>query len=145
MRSFLLLFMIVGIGVSRGWALPAASDFKEVGAEETATESEGDSAGLERMDTQVSDAAALKLENNEQIISGTVRVLRKIDMTEVFFKDHKDSYYIPSGRNYSSIFKACQESAKKNTPISFKVNTKSRRILSMEQAPSSGSKPDGAK
>lgn len=129
MRSLTLAMMVlVWMGSEISWALPAASDFKEIG-EETSEEVSGEVSG------EVSEEAAVMLEANEEVLSGTVRVLRKIGMTEVFFKDLKESYYIPSGRNYSSIFKACEDSAKKNSRISFKVNSKSRRILSLEQAP----------
>lgn len=116
-------------------ALPKASDFQEVGV--------GDGEAAEA--TVVSDQE----ENNtlgvdEALVSGTVRVMRKIAMTEVFFKDLKDSYFIPSGGGYSAIFKACQESEKKGTPVGLKVNTKSRRILSVEESaakkPASGAK-----
>lgn len=134
MRSLTLAMMVlVWMGSEFSWALPAASDFKEIG-EETSEEVSG----------EVSEEAAVKLEANEEVLSGTVRVLRKIGMTEVFFKDLKESYYIPSGRNYSSIFKACEDSAKKNSRISFKVNSKSRRILSLEQAPAGKETSSGA-
>lgn len=115
-------FFLFFCGIAKA-DLPKASDFKEVGeAEEVSTPSE------------VAPEAA-KLAASEQIFSGTVRVIRKIDMTEVFFKDLKDSYYIPSGSQYSSIYKALDESMKKGTAVGFKANTKSRRILSLESAP----------
>ncbi len=101
-------------------ALPNATDFKEVG--------EGNQEAI--LDTERPKAS-----DNEELLSGTVRVIRKIEMTEVFFKDLKDSYYIPSGNKYSSIYKALDESMKKGTQVSFKANAKSRRILSLESTP----------
>lgn len=110
------------------FALPKASDFKDVSSEdESVTE---DSNGK----TTSSEGAKPAMAENEELVSGTVRVIRKLTMTEVFFKDLKDSYFIPSGMNYSSIYKACQESEKKGSPVGLKVNTKSRRILSVESS-----------
>lgn len=110
------------------FALPKASDFKDVGAEEEGTVESGEAPSKE------TDAAKPRLGENEEMVSGTVRIIRKLDMTEVFFKDLKDSYFIPSGANYGSIFKACQESEKKGSPVGLKVNNKSRRILSVESS-----------
>jgi hypothetical protein len=110
------------------FALPKASDFKDVGSEdESATEDSNTK-------TTSSEGAKPAMAENEELVSGTVRVIRKLTMTEVFFKDLKDSYFIPSGMNYSSIYKACQESEKKGSPVGLKVNTKSRRILSVESS-----------
>ncbi|MGZ3743207.1 MAG: hypothetical protein ACXWRE_01995 [Pseudobdellovibrionaceae bacterium] len=114
---------VVLIGFKAG-ALPKASDFKEVGE---------DSPEIKEVEEKSSNPPVLSSE--EAILSGTVRVIRKIDMTEAFFKDLKDSYFIPSGSKYSSIYKALDESMKKGTAVSFKANTKSRRILSVEMAP----------
>lgn len=122
-----LFTTVLGLGLVillldvRAEALPDASDFKEVG-EET-------------QEAAAEEVEKTKLGENEKILSGTVRVIRKIELTEVFFKDLNDSYFIPSGRAYSSIYKALEESMKKGTSVSFKANTKSRRVLSLESAP----------
>lgn len=104
-----------------------AGDFVEIGTDEAATPKNA-GAGAD------GKSAKPALKENEQIKSGTVRVLRKLGMTEAFFKDLPDSYLIPSGPNYSGIYKALSESEKSGTPVSFKVNIKSRRILSLEEA-----------
>lgn len=127
MVKFWLIVGVLTLGLQAG-ALPKASDFKEIGADEEAEVTTPDAA--ESTDL----AAKPPLAANEELVSGTVRVIRKMGMTEVFFKDLKDSYFIPSGANYSTIYKACQESEKKGQPVSFKVNSKSRRILSLEAA-----------
>lgn len=127
MTKFGLLFGVLFVSFNI-FALPKASDFKDIGSEdEAATE---DTNGK----TSGSEAAKPAMADNEELVSGTVRVIRKLTMTEVFFKDLKDSYFIPSGANYSSIYKACQESEKKGSPVGLKVNTKSRRILSVESS-----------
>jgi hypothetical protein len=117
-----------------------AGDFVEIGGTDEAdtTRSAGASADGKSAKGSVhagdDEAAKPAFKENEQIKSGTVRVLRKLGMTEAFFKDLPDSYLIPSGPNYSGIYKALSESEKSGTPVSFKVNTKSRRILSLEEA-----------
>jgi hypothetical protein len=121
-----LLLGVLFVGYS-AFALQKASDFKEVGVEDEAV---SESSG--KMNS--TEAAKAQLGENEQLVSGTVRVIRKLEMTEVFFKDLKDSYFIPSGNQYNSIFKACQESEKKGSPVGLKVNTKSRRILAIESS-----------
>lgn len=110
------------------FALPKASDFKDVGSDEDAVTEESDSNSSD------SATAKPKMAENEELVSGTVRVIRKLSMTEVFFKELKDSYFIPSGAGYSAIYKACQESEKKGIQVGLKVNTKSRRILSVESS-----------
>lgn len=123
----ILTCSVLFVGLN-AFALPKASDFKDVGSDEDSVseESTEKSSGTE--------TAKPKTAENEEMVSGTVRVIRKLDMTEVFFKDLKDSYFIPSGAGYSSIYKACQESEKKGSPVGLKVNTKSRRILSVESS-----------
>jgi hypothetical protein len=130
MKLFIGIFGVLLISFKVG-ALPKASDFKEVGADEQEISSGENNKSLQKEE----EAEKPKLEENEEILSGTVRVIRKIEMTEVFFKDIKDSYYIPSGSKYSSIYKALNESMKKGTQVSFKANTKSRRVISLESAP----------
>lgn len=127
MTKFGLLFGVLFVSFNL-FALPKASDFKDVGGEE---ESAAEDAGHK---STSSEAAKPAVAENEELVSGTVRVIRKLTMTEVFFKDLKDSYFIPSGANYSSIYKACQESEKKGSPVGLKVNNKSRRILSVESS-----------
>jgi hypothetical protein len=108
-------------------ALPKASDFKEVKVDEQEVSASEEETEKPKLNGHLNDS--------EEILSGTVRVIRKIGMIEVFFKDLKESYYIPSGGQHSAIFKALDESRKKGTPVSFKANTKSRRVLSLETAP----------
>lgn len=142
MRSGCLLLGVLLISFNL-WALPKASDFKNVDEDETATSSDKSTEKSTDKTTTAEDEKS-KLGENEEVVSGTVRVIRRIQMTEVFFKDLKDSYFIPSGSNYSSIYKACQESEKKGAPVGMKVNTKSRRILSLEQVAPTKSPATGA-
>lgn len=116
-----------------GWsydlqALEKASDFQEVGSAD-----EGEEGPSAKKETK--PAAA----ENEKLLSGTVRVMRKIGVTEVFFKDLSDSYVIPSGRHYSSLYKAFNESQKKGHKVSFRANTKTRHILTFEETPAESS------
>lgn len=100
-----------------------SSDFTEV-----------TSSDAETMPDQPKEDVKTALKDNEEILSGTVRVIRRIEMTEVFFKDLNGSYIIPSGPQYSSIYKALEESQKKGGAVSFKANTKTRRILTLEDS-----------
>ncbi|WP_413287523.1 hypothetical protein [Bdellovibrio sp. HCB337] len=103
--------------------------FKEVhSSDESSTETSSDSEAASTKEEE----PKVVLKENEEILSGTVRIIRKIDETEVFFKDIKDSYFIPSSPSHNAIFKALSESQKKGTSVSFKANTKTRRIVSME-------------
>ena len=126
MTKFGLLLGVLIIGFN-AFAAQKGSDFKEVGTEDEVVSEGGDKVSS-------AEAAKPQLGENEELVSGTVRVIRKLEMTEVFFKELKDSYFIPRGGQYSSIFKACQESEKKGSPIGLKVNTKSRRILAIESS-----------
>jgi len=137
MPNFFVLLAVLSLSCHL-YALPKASDFKDVGGDESSVAEEtADATG---------DSAKPQLAEGESLVSGTVRVIRKLNMTEVFFKDLKDSYFIPSGGEYNSIYKACQESEKKGIAVGLKVNTKSRRILSVESSavkgPATGSATD---
>jgi hypothetical protein len=125
MKTLMILILLCSVNVL---AKPKASDFKEVISQDETDVSQEAAASVE-------EEPKVVLKDNEQILSGSVRVLRKIDKTEVFFKDLKDSYYISSGTNYSSLFKAFDQSQKDGKAVSFKVNTKSRQVLSLESAP----------
>jgi hypothetical protein len=114
--------------------LPKAGDFVELGDAEQSGDTDKGAEGAATKDSKEAKAA-LKAKDSEQVLTGTVRVLRKITSTEAFFTDLPDSYMIPSGNGYYSIYKAFTESQKKGTPVSFRVNTKSRRVLSLEDAP----------
>lgn len=83
----------------------------------------------------------------EESLSGTVKVMRKNGMTEVFFSDLKESYFIPSGSKNYGIFKALTESQKRGSKVSFKVNKKSRQVLDIEAStptPASDAKKSGS-
>lgn len=126
---FIIVFLTSGM---------AASDFKEV-------ESADDVAATVKIEKSAEGDSAADTESkknpDEVSLSGTVNVIRKISVTEVFFKDLKDSYVIPSGSQHSQIYKALEESRKKGTPVSFRANSKSRRIVSIESGSSEKKAP----
>lgn len=106
------------------------TDFQEVGEEEDSVEEEAEKKPV--------------LGENEELLSGRVSVIRKLGSTEVFFKDLKDSYYIPSGAKNYSIYKAFEASSKKGNKVHFKANKKSRQVISLEDE-GSASKNSGSK
>lgn len=140
MRIHSMLFLpLVTLAMSTGFgasptatkkSLPKAGDFVELGGD-------SDSGGEVKAGVTAGEdsAAASALAPNEKLLTGTVRIIRKIQYTEAFFKDINDSYIIPSGNAYPSIYTAFLESQKKGTAVSFKVNTKSKRVISIEDTP----------
>jgi hypothetical protein len=114
-KSATLLILAGLLSLAAKSALPKAGDFVELGD-----------------DSSPPLVQPAPVNENEKTFSGTVRVLRKIDHTEVFFKDLPDSYVIPSGNSYSSIYKAFMNSQKTGASVTFKANIKSRRVLSIE-------------
>lgn len=130
--SLVFLSFLLAAPHYKALAKELGSDFKEVLSEDDAPGgSEKDPAKNSQESVQASS-----LKENEALLSGHVRVMRKIDKTEVFFKDLKDSYIIPSGSSYGGLFKAFEQSQKKGTTVHFKANIKTRQILSLESAPS---------
>ncbi len=75
-------------------------------------------------------------------VTGVVRIIRAHPETEVFFKDRKDSLIIPKGTQHNQIYEACEESRKKGTPVTLKIDIKNRRILSL---PGTSKKDDADK
>jgi hypothetical protein len=125
------------------------SDFKDVGGEDIEV-TEKPTKGSTQDDATEAAAATVKdekpaLKENEEMLSGTVNVIRKLGMTEVFFKDLKDSYFIPSGSKNYSIYKAFEESNKKGNKVSFKANKKSRQVISIEDGSADAKKGSGSK
>lgn len=117
------------------FSLSVSAKDKSGGFTEVHSSDESDVESSSDAETSSSESEPkVVLKEDEEILSGTVRIIRKIDNTEVFFKDIKDSYIIPSGSGYSTIFKAMEQSQKKGSAVSFKANTKSRRVLSMESS-----------
>ena len=66
-------------------------------------------------------------------LSGTPRMVRKIGKTEVFFKDLKESYFIPSGLAHNRVLSTVQKAIKNNSPIRFRAHGVSRDILTIEE------------
>ena len=122
-QFLILLFSIILASTSHGKKGP--TDFKPVEGEDVA----------ESVAVSESESEKPKLKDTEEVLTGTVTVMRKITLTEAFFKDLKESYYIPAGSKNYPIFKAFTESSKKGTAVTFKVNKKSRQVISMEDAP----------
>lgn len=106
--------------------------FAEVGSEAEAEEPAESVSPSPSLSPSLSPEAKATPNEFEESLSGTVKLIRKIGMTEVFFTDLKESYFIPSGSKNYSIFKAFSESQKKGTKVSFKVNKKSRQVVDIE-------------
>jgi len=70
------------------------------------------------------------------VIQGTVRILRGSPQTEVFFVDRKESLIIPNTRQHNEIFQACLRSSQTKTPVSLRIDPKSRTILSVPNSKS---------
>ncbi|MBX3034975.1 MAG: hypothetical protein KF865_13730 [Bdellovibrionaceae bacterium] len=77
-----------------------------------------------------------------EVVNAAVNVIRKNDRTEVVFRNG-DVYYMPSGKNYNSIYKACEESERTGQAISVVVNPRSKVIVSASAG--GGSKGSGPK
>jgi len=142
MKFLILTLFVFGSGPFVAEAKKQASDFKEVFSEDERV-AETPLPGGTAPQTSSGAASAFSaeegppvLKKNEEILSGRVRVMRKIDRTEVFFLDLKDSYFLPGGSASSSLYKAFAESQKNGQAVTFKVNTKSRQVLSLEESKS---------
>lgn len=141
MKFLILTLFVFGFLPFVAEAKKQASDFKEVFSEdERGGETSLPEGTAPQSSSAVGTAPASSLEEglpvlkkNEEILSGRVRVMRKIDRTEVFFLDLKDSYFLPGGSAYSSLYRAFAESQKNGQAVTFKVNTKSRQVLSLEE------------
>lgn len=137
LQTLVCVFLASAVGFAAG--LPKASDFKDIGSGDSATDKttsktsdKADKVDTDKKDGVDGDESKPNLKDNEEVLSGTVHIMRKAGQTEVFFKDLKESYYIPSGNNHNAIFKACETSQNKGTKMSFKANTKTRQILSLQ-------------
>ncbi len=78
-----------------------------------------------------SEQAELKVEkkNENSSYSGEVFVLRNGPRTEVFFRKHNQSYFIPKGNKHNSIVKTLQKKAKLNQMVSIEFNPKTKEIV----------------
>ena len=81
---------------------------------------------------QAEAKAEKKSENSSY--SGEVFVLRNGAKTEVFFRKHNQSYFIPKGNKHNSIVKILQKKAKLNQMVSIEFNPKTRDIVEVKDA-----------
>jgi hypothetical protein len=108
------------------------TDFQPVGDDDSENSETADAKKIAESIKEVKP----KLNDNEETLTGTVSVMRRNNnMTEAFFKDLKESYFVPSGSKNYEVFKALQDSSKKGTKVTFKANKKSRQVISLEDAP----------
>jgi len=117
--------------------------FAQAAATEAAAKKTSKGSGFVEIGDEAEDAAESAeiaekkeekpaLKDTEEILSGTVKIMRKNGLTEAFFKDLKESYFIPSGAMNHTIFKAFEASSKTGKKVTFKANKKSRQVLSLE-------------
>lgn len=66
-------------------------------------------------------------------VSGVVRVVRGFPITEVFFKDKKDSYFIDPTSSHDQIMNACLQSSRDGSSVSLRVDPVSRHVYSLSE------------
>lgn len=66
-------------------------------------------------------------------ISGVVRAVRGFPITEVFFKDKKDSYFIDPTSSHDQIMNACLQSSRDGSSVSLRVDPVSRHVYSLSE------------
>ncbi|RYZ78932.1 MAG: hypothetical protein EOP06_28145 [Proteobacteria bacterium] len=134
----LLLFMSPAGKAQEKARSTKPSDFKPVGDDvDSKVEVQSKKKPKDAADANTEEPVDEKkpeLKPNEEMISGTVNVIRKITMTEVFFKDLKESYFIAPGSASYGVFRALEQSRKTGKPVAMKVNKKSRQIISIDEA-----------
>lgn len=64
-----------------------------------------------------------------QSFTGVPRLIRQDPMTEVFFRDLKESYVIHTDSKHNANFKVFDEASRANRPVTFRADPVSRRIL----------------
>lgn len=72
-------------------------------------------------------------------ISGVVRAVRGFPVTEVFFKDKKDSYFIDPTSSHDQIMNACLQSSRSGSSVSLRVDPISRHVYSLSEQNKAGS------
>jgi hypothetical protein len=66
-------------------------------------------------------------------ISGVVRAVRGFPVTEVFFKDQKDSYFIDPTSTHDQIMNACLRSSRDGKSVSLRVDPVTRHVYSLSE------------
>lgn len=66
-------------------------------------------------------------------ISGVVRAVRGFPITEVFFKDQKDSYFIDPTNSHDQIMNACLQSSRDGKSVSLRVDPVTRHVYSLSE------------
>lgn len=64
--------------------------------------------------------------------TGKPRLIRTQDITEVFFRDLRDSYVIHSDSKHNRYYKVFDEASKLDQSVTFRADPRSRRILAVE-------------
>ncbi|MEK6772297.1 MAG: hypothetical protein AABY64_00015 [Bdellovibrionota bacterium] len=66
--------------------------------------------------------------------SGEIFVIRNVGRTEVFFRNHNQSYVIPKGNKHNAILKDLQKKQKLNQMASIDFNPKTKEITEVKSA-----------
>lgn len=69
--------------------------------------------------------------------TGEIFVIRNGARTEVFFRNHNQSYFIPKGNRHNALLKDLQKKSKLNQMVTLQFNTKTREISEVTEAATS--------
>lgn len=124
-------------------AVTARSEFVPIGGSESPKAVDKNSKALPASgaidDPEPLDLSLKSKPAQTEKISGTVRIVRRGEQTEVFFKELPGVYTIAPNSAHNQVLQKCLESQKTGKGVSFLVESESRRIIGLGEAKSSGS------
>lgn len=76
--------------------------------------------------------------------TGEIFVIRNSPKTEVFFRNHNQSYIIPKGNKHNTLLKELQKKSKLNQPATVEFNAKTREITQVKEPATSAKETEGS-
>lgn len=132
LRVFVLITFACGYSYAEDKNLPESKPNVEA-KPETEAKSEAEAKPKEEVQAEQGEPKTEKKSENSSF-SGEVFVLRNGHRTEVFFRKHNQSYFIPKGNKHNSIVKTLQKKAKLNQMVSIEFNPKTKEIVEVKDA-----------
>ncbi len=151
MQTYLFVALAVFFFVFTSSATEVTTDAEKKSSTESAEVPDADKNAEKKEDPAAADGKPAAATSTASSHTGEIFVIRNGPKTEVFFRNHNQSYFIPKGNKHNAQLKELQKKSKLSQPVTIEFNAKTREISQVQEsrpAPAasatSSSKSDGS-
>lgn len=129
---FIVLGLILPITIASGAFAQAT---QEVAPPEVNQENQKNQSSQSKQSSQAEQQERkIEPEKKSASFSGEVFVIRSGPKTEVFFRNHNQSYFIQKNNKHNGILKSLQKIQKSNKKVSIEFNPKTKEIIEVKES-----------